>query len=64
MLNKGESNTIFWVFSMMQPGIELQSPGLLANTNHYTNVIYIYIYIYDWESNFRAPCTREELPLE
>ena len=32
MLNKVESSTIFWVFGMTQPGIELWSPGQLANT--------------------------------
>ena len=26
------SSTIFWVFGMIQPGIEPQSPGPLANT--------------------------------
>ena len=26
------SNTIFWVFDKARPGIEPQSPGLLANT--------------------------------
>ena len=25
-------DTIFWVFGKTQPGIEPQSPGLLANT--------------------------------
>ena len=32
MLSKAASSTIFWVFSMTQPGIEPQSPGPLANT--------------------------------
>ena len=30
----------FWVFGMTRPGIELRSPGPLANTKTY-NVIYI-----------------------
>ena len=32
MLNKEVSSTIFWVFGMTCPGIELRSPGPLANT--------------------------------
>ena len=31
---------------MIQPGIEPQSPGPLANTLHHKANIYIYIYIY------------------
>ena len=38
MLRKDATSTIFWVFGMTPPGIELRSPGSLANT------IYIYIY--------------------
>ena len=30
-LNKEASNTIFWVFGMIQPEIELWSPRPLAN---------------------------------
>ena len=32
MLSKEALSTIFWVFDMTQPGIELQSPEPLANT--------------------------------
>ena len=32
MLSKAASSTIFLIFSMTRPGIEPQSPGLLANT--------------------------------
>ena len=32
MLSKEASSTSFWVFGMTWPGIELQSPGPLANT--------------------------------
>ena len=32
MLSKELLNTIFWVFGMIQPGIELQFPEPLANT--------------------------------
>ena len=32
MLSKAASSTIFWVFGMTRPGIELWSPGPLVNT--------------------------------
>ena len=32
MLSKAASRTIFWVFGMIRPGIEPQSPGPLVNT--------------------------------
>ena len=32
MLSKEASSTIFWVFALIRPGIELQSPGPLTNT--------------------------------
>ena len=32
MLSKEVSSTIFWVFGMIQPGIEPQSPRPLVNT--------------------------------
>ena len=32
MLSKAASSTIFWIFGMTWPGIELRSPGPLANT--------------------------------
>ena len=32
VLSKEASSTIFWVFGMTRPGIELRSPGPLANT--------------------------------
>ena len=31
------SSTIFWVFGMTRPGIELRSPGPLANTTYSPN---------------------------
>ena len=31
-VSKAASNTTFWVFGMTRPGIELRSPGSLANT--------------------------------
>ena len=46
VLNKEVSSTIFKVFGMMWPGIELRSPGPLANTlTTWSMSIYICIYI-------------------
>ena len=46
MFSKVASSTIFWVFGMTWPGIQLRSPGPLANvlTIMPTSDIYIYIY--------------------
>ena len=47
VLSKEASSTIFWIFGVTRPGIELRSPGPLANTLTARPMsLYIYIYIY------------------
>ena len=47
MLSKEASSTIFWVFGMTRPGIELRSSGPLANTLAVKQMEQKYIYKLD-----------------